>query len=270
LASKIIMQATSRVMVVSSGNTCSLEDVPEEINPEDMIKGSPRNSQTRQSQEIKRYRIQSDIREATEAEKDAKMTERMKNECTGKTVVVSTVTTINVEEYINQSRFDIYNNNVEEYINQSRFDIYNLKTIGHDARQGCDNTYYGCQILTPSNCYRWVYRGFGSTVAEGGNQPLNLHYLGSENYCVRCCEQTGTGLFPCSCINSQRAFSTAYAISRNSNFFGYDCVKRSSYCNWDPNDQVPGCDYANVGSCINDGSCPYPNCATQQECNNSG
>jgi len=256
-ATKYIMEGRSSEskiagkMVVSSESDCSLEDIPAEIIPEDF-----ENQDTEQSEEVKIYQIRSDIRKATEEELE-NLSENMKTECAGKTVMVSSVKTYNETEFLANSfatKFstDTNNNNVDNFRKAKRW----------AGRDDCKELYHGCAVTSPSNCVRWNYGGKTYHVLNGGR-----------DWCISCCPHARSSYLQCSCITNQQRFSTAYAISQALDpEFGngrqwYDCIKKSNYCKWDTATTIPECKSRPIGACIDDGTCPMKNCATQEECN---
>jgi len=262
MATKFIMKgrssesAVAGKMVVSSESVCSLEDIPADINPEDMILEVRNEQVTHETEEVKMYQIRSETREATQEELE-NLSESMKNECAGKRVMVSSTKTIDETEFIARN-FANFANYVESF---------KKGLMKRQASQLCRNLFYGCALSSPTNCVRWTYNGLGPTTAQPGYQPL-IHLLdGSENYCTRCCPEPNTAFVQCSCINNAQSFSTAFAISQYWNGLQqYDCIKRSRYCKWDNTASIQGCNYNTNGACIDDG-CPVPDCDTQQECN---
>lgn len=242
IAITVIMHGDSRKMVVSSKDECKLQDIPNLINPDD-IKQSNDNidAKRKQEEEETHYRVHSERRLATEEEKQS-LTASMKKECEGKDIMVSSVETIHQDDF---KPTDDFSNTTS------------LKRIETSNRQGCGNVFVGCQIHTESNCYRWTYNGFGTTVNP--RDATWFHFRDHHQRCVRCCSNENTILMPCKCIyeNGEQAFSTAWAITNWQNGYGYECVPakdgaRSRFCNWDPNGKVPGCSYNN-GACVNAG-----------------
>merc|ERR1719147_698219 len=90
--------AVAGKMIVSSESVCSLEDIPVGINPEDMIMEDRKEQETQATEEVKMYQIRSDTRKATEEELE-NLSESMKNECAGKTVIVSSIKTYSKTEF---------------------------------------------------------------------------------------------------------------------------------------------------------------------------
>jgi len=246
---------------VSSEKSCSLEPIPDFINPEDMSSENRRSIDVRQLKEVKYYQVRSDPRKATDEEKDA-LTDSMKSECAGKNVIISSVETIDEDELLARSIANISNN---------------FRRVGRQGvgRQGfCNNLVYACTVPgAGSSCFRWTFGGLGTTSSGPGAQPLIYHlYSGLESYCTRCCPEQGSAFVPCSCITNAQAFSTSFAIARAATdpfnaATMLDCIKRSAYCKWDRSQQLPnnGCSYTTQGSCVNDG-CPL-SCSSQVECN---
>merc|ERR1719206_1084861 len=153
-------------MIVSTETVCSLEDIPNGINPEDMIIGNRKRKDVRQTNEVKIYRIRSDTREMT-AEEKLGLSESMKNECAGKTVVTSSIETISQEEYLARTDFsDIFNRSLQR--------VNNNDILQKNSRNGCANLYYGCALTQPGDCVRWSYVGFtiDDDVTTGEDQPL--------------------------------------------------------------------------------------------------
>jgi len=250
--------AVAGKMVVSSEKSCSLEPIPDFINPEDMSVVIKRSIDARQLKEVKYYQVRSDLRKATD-EEIGTLTESMKSECAGKTVIVSSVETIDEEEFLAKGIGNI---------------SQNFRRVGRQGRQGrqglCNNLVYACAHGRPGGCMRLT-----TPQNQEGNQPLIVHtYTGLESYCTRCCQDPGTPFFPCSCItnHNMQAFSTSFAIARAAlnplNFLtSLDCIKKSRFCKWDNSQSLSNgeCSYTTQGSCVNDG-CPL-DCATQELCN---
>jgi len=268
-ATKFIMQGKSSdspvagKMIVSTEAECSFEDIPDEIAPENMIKEniSRRKVVTRQTKEVKVYRIQSNTRRMTEEEQE-NLSESMKTECAGKTVMVSSIETVDEDEFLARSDYaSIFNSRLKR-VNTSA-------PSQKELRNGCNNQYYGCAYSTPSRCVRWTYVGHDDFQPESGDTPLVYHLLGgSENYCTRCCRDPNTVFPQCGCISNEKTFSTAFAISRFWSGSGvYDCIKRSNYCKWSNAEKISGCNYVTEGSCIQDSPSCKCNLATQEECN---
>jgi len=262
-------------MMVATESDCSLEDIPADINLEDMIIGDYGVQDTQQAEEVKIYQIRSDTKKATEEELE-NLSESMKEECAGKTVIVSSIKTYTETEFN-------ANNFATKFSTVKANNVDNFKSVLRQKREtakSCDSKYYGCALTSPTNCLRWSYSSLGPLVPQDGIQP-RLHSLGGgENYCIECCSHEGSYHVPCSCINNEQKFSTAFAISRwFDGIFQYDCIKRSNYCKWDADATLDGCNYhtqepigtpRGTGACINDVSCPvdnYHNCATQADCN---
>jgi len=266
-ATKFVMQGRSSdspvagKMIVSTETECSFEDMPEEIVPENMMIENRGGKVTRQTKEVKVYRIRSEIRSVTEEEKE-NLSESMKSECAGKRVVTSSIETVDEDEYLKRSNFS-YNF------------IRSLKRVDTDEMlqkgPNCKIKYYGCANTRISNCVRWNYEGHPPFGQPQGQQPLivnvTLHFLTSENYCTNCCHEQENTVFPvCSCITDEQRFSTAFAISRQRDGCTEpDCIKRSKYCKWDPDTTIQDCHYTTRGACVWDSSCPM-GVDTQPEC----
>jgi len=132
------------------------------------------------------------------------------------------------------------------------------------SRSSCTAVYYGCANTRTSTCVRWNYEGH-APFGQPGEQPLvvkvRLHFLTSENYCINCCQEQENAVLPvCSCITDEQRFSTAFAMSQTRNGCRdpeLKCIKRSSYCKWDPNTTIQDCLYTTSGACIRDSSCPW-------------
>merc|ERR1719312_2066328 len=143
-ATKFVMQGRSSdspvagKMIVSTETECSFEDMPEEIVPEDMMIENQGGKVTRQTKEVKVYRIRSEIREVTEEEKE-NLSESMKSECVGKTVVTSSIKTVDEDEYLKRSNFS-YN------FVRSLKRVNTDEMLQKDSRSACDVVYYGCAI----------------------------------------------------------------------------------------------------------------------------
>lgn len=254
-ATRFIMQGRSSdspvagKMIVSTKSECHLEDLPDEVHPEHIEKTNRRRIDARNMKTVKKYRIKKKNRKATEEELEI-LSEIMKSECAGKTVVVGSIETIHHEEFL--ENLDLSSN-----FKKSLRRVNTNETLQKSSRNGCAHPYYGCAHTNTSyHCVRWSH--------GTGDQPLIVHFHGNEHYCVKCCNVPNTIYLPCDCIDNQQKFSTAFAISRERDGFGYDCIKRSFYCKWDPA-KVPGCDYTSPGSCI-DENCPME-CSAQDHCN---
>merc|ERR1712142_63850 len=237
-------------MIVSSGRSCSLEDIPPMIDLNQM-KTDEKHKRTdiRKIKEIKVYQVKTETREATEEEYKA-LTESMKEECSGKTLVVSSTESINEEQFLMR--------------NMANFTINMQRSNNGVSRSGCNNLFYGCSVTSGRTCKRWTYQGLESIGQNTGLERLTYHIYGTEEYCTRCCLDENTPFLPCSCIRNEQTFSTSFAIARASAFFGFDCLKRSRYCKWTEDRQVSGCNYTANGSCQRHRDCPLD--CWNQEC----
>ena len=133
MATKFIMKgrssesAVAGKMVVSSASVCSLEDIPADINPEDMINEVRKTQETHETEEVKMYQIRSDTREVTEEEKEG-LSESMKSECAGKTVLTSSIETVSEEDFAN-----IFNRSLKR--------VNNNDILQEGSRSGCTNLF---------------------------------------------------------------------------------------------------------------------------------
>merc|ERR1712142_49333 len=234
----------------SLGRSCSLEDIPPMIDLNQM-KTDEKHKRTdiRKIKEIKVYQVKTETREATEEEYKA-LTESMKEECSGKTLVVSSTESINEEQFLMR--------------NMANFTINMQRSNNGVSRSGCNNLFYGCSVTSGRTCKRWTYQGLESIGQNTGLERLTYHIYGTEEYCTRCCLDENTPFLPCSCIRNEQTFSTSFAIARASAFFGFDCLKRSRYCKWTEDRQVSGCNYTANGSCQRHRDCPLD--CWNQEC----
>ena len=114
-------------MIVSTESACSLEDLPDVINPEDMTTETRKRKDIRQSNEVKMYQIRSDTREVTEEEKEV-LSESMKSECAGKTVLTSFIETVSEEDFAN-----IFNRSLKR--------VNNNDILQEGSRSGCTNLF---------------------------------------------------------------------------------------------------------------------------------
>jgi len=245
---KFIMQgrssnsAAAGKMIVASENRCSLEDMPDEINPEDMLKENRREKNTRQKKEVKMYRIQSDVREATEEEQQM-LSETMKSACASKTIVVSSIETINEEEFLKTSIAN-FANKAASRIKKNETDNFE-KNPQKNSRAICSRSYYGCATVGAKHCVRWDI----VPENEEGDKPL-VHYRGHVSHCIFCCPEPNTKFPVCKCINNGQRFATAFAITSESVGGAYDCTStKTPYTRWDPNTNIAECQYTE-GSCV--------------------
>merc|ERR1711915_123812 len=97
--------------VISSAKECSLEDLPDSINPEDLLqsKKNHRQQNSKQTKKVKKYIIRSEKREATQEEYRT-LTDSMKRECDGKTLIVSSQKVVDEEEYQKSRHFSVIKN----------------------------------------------------------------------------------------------------------------------------------------------------------------
>jgi len=238
-------------MIVSTETECSFEDIPEEIVPENLMMENRGGKKGKKGKGIKKYRIRSNIRKVTEEERE-NLTESMKSECAGKTVVTSSIETVNEDEYLRGSNFS---NNFIRSLKR----VNTEEVLQKGSRAICNAVYYGCaNTNNPSNCLRWNYDGQDPFEPAAGIQRLSLHSLSGENYCTNCCHEQENTIYPlCSCITDEQRFSTAFAISRQRDgCTDPDCIKRSKYCKWDPDTTIDACQYTSSGACVMDSSCP--------------
>ena len=98
-----------------------------------MIIGNRKRNDIRSANEVKIYQIKSDTRKVTKEEQEG-LSERMKSECAGKTVVVSSVETIREEEFLAQS--DLTNS-----FNRSLQRVNITDILQTDIRNGCNNLF---------------------------------------------------------------------------------------------------------------------------------
>jgi len=235
-------------MIVSSGNLCSLEDIPAFIDVEGMmVDGRHQMINVRSEVEVKQYQIWANSRRATEEEYND-LTDSMKKECKGKSILVSSTEIIDEDQFERQSM-----SNFSSIIQRAKGVKQQIK--------GCNNVYYGCALSSPRSCVRWTYPVLGTT-AQPTDQPFWHVLNGVTHYCTRCCKEENTSYIPCSCITDERIFSTAFAISRQKADWGYDCLKHSRYCMWKDDEKVD-CNYKTDGSCVWDQNCPMNHCGNQ-------
>jgi len=247
-------------MIVSTETECSFEDIPEEIVPENLMMENRGGKKGKGGKKVKKYRIRSNIRKVTEEERE-NLTESMKSECAGKTVVTSSIETVNEDEYLRGSNFS---NNFIRSLKR----VNTEEVLQKGSRAICNAVYYGCaNTNNPSNCLRWNYDGQDPFEPAAGIQRLSLHSLTGENYCTNCCHEQSDTIYPlCSCITDEQRFSTAFAISRQrAGCTNPDCIKRSNYCKWDPDTTIQDCHYTPSGACVMDSSCPM-GVAIQGDC----
>ena len=81
----------------------------------------------RQTNEVNIYQIRSDTREVTEEEKEG-LSESMKSECAGKTVLTSSIETVSEEDFAN-----IFNRSLKR--------VNNNDILQEDSRSGCTNLF---------------------------------------------------------------------------------------------------------------------------------
>jgi len=249
-------------MIVSTETECSFEDIPEEIVPENLMMENRGGKKGKKGKGIKKYRIRSNIRKVTEEERE-NLTESMKSECAGKTVVTSSIETVNEDEYLRGSNFS---NNFIRSLKR----VNTEEMLQKGSRAICNAVYYGCANTRTSSCLRWNYEGH-STFAPGEQgvvqELVSLHVLSGENYCTKCCHEQANTVYPlCSCITDEQTFSTAFAISRYRDGCPEpDCIKRSNYCKWDPDTTIDACQYTSGGACVMDSSCEV-GVANQGDC----
>jgi len=250
---KFIMQGRSSKspaagkMIVSTGNKCSLEDIPDEINPEDMKVKNRREKDIRQMEEVKKYRIRSNIKIATKEELEM-LTDTMKNECEGKMVEVSTIETVNEEEFGAISNLANFANNLTRSFERVKGN--EIDKSQKNSRVACTDIYYGCATVGAAHCVRWTFE----PEKHPGRQPL--HFIGTEKYCINCCPQENTPFLLCSCITNTQKFSTAYAISAYRNgATDYECIASSYFSKWDSNLQFTECKSTTKGGCKDCDTC---------------
>jgi len=245
------MSSDSRLagkMIVSSGKSCSLEDIPAFIDVEGMmVDGNHQKIDARRQVEVKQYQVRANTWKASEEEYN-ELTDSMKEECKGKSILVSTTEIIDEDQFLRKS--------------MANFSSIVQRSNGVN-RNGCRNVFYGCSVSSPRHCIRWTYQGLGTT-AQPSNQDLIRHiYNGVDQYCTTCCLQENTLVFPCRCIQNEQTFSTAFAIARERDGWGFDCLKRSNFCRWTEGAQYRGCRYTVDGSCSQAQECPWDPCPNQ-------
>jgi len=246
------MSSDSRIagkMIVSSRKSCSIEDIPAFINLEDMmVDGSHKMIDTRRQVKVKQYQVRANTRKATEEEYND-LTDSMKDECEGKSILVSTTEIIDENQFLRRS--------------MANFSSILQRSNGVN-RNGCRNVYYGCSVSSPYHCIHWTYQGLG-TIGQPSQQPLITQHIygGVEQYCTRCCQEDNTVVFPCSCIQDEQTFSTAFAIIRERDGWGFDCLKRSNFCRWTAGTQLGNCRYTVNGFCNQAPECPWNPCPNQ-------
>ena len=96
-SSEVQSKVAGKWMIVTS-DECNLEDVPDFIHPEDLINEHGRRN-IGEANFTTKYVVDFEKREATQEEYEA-LTERMKSECAGKTIYVSSSVLVDEEEYL--------------------------------------------------------------------------------------------------------------------------------------------------------------------------
>merc|ERR1719309_870715 len=104
-AVNIIMQKDTRKMIVSSKDECMIEDVPDMINPDQIIYSDGSEALKKgQHQEKIIHRVHSRTKIATINDQEV-LTESMKKECAGKAIKIASVQTIDDDEFEMENDF---------------------------------------------------------------------------------------------------------------------------------------------------------------------